>query len=428
MCSCWACDSASAGVAVACTTAAAAGSSFASIEKVADFAGNASAFDFSEPHSPMLNDAGTDWVADTGATRHMTPHRHWFVSYSPYSVPIRLADNTVIHSTGIGSVRFLPLLNGKPQRLLEFKDVLHVPLLRSNLLSVLYLTRNKLFNVMIDSSRISFIRNSKTLFTASITSNNAASLDGTVQPKTDFVGLVSTCPLDVTLWHRRFAHLNSKDVQRLLKGELCTGVLIKSKASLDPICEPCLAGKQHRAVVPKVSLTSYTTPLALVVSDLHGPLPVRSRQHYRYFITFIDAATRLWVVLPLKDKSGAFAAFKQFKALAENQLNRRIKVFRDDKGGEYMSREWEAFCVEQGIQRQHTVRAEPHQNGIAERANRSIMEHTLALLNESKLPGSFWWDAVSAYVHVRNRSPTAALASGTPYEHWYGSKPDVSHF
>ena len=80
---------------------------------------------------------------------------------------------------------------------------------------------------------------------------------------------------------------------------------------------------------------------------------MRSRHHYRYFITFIDAATRLWVVLPLK-------------ALAENQLNRRIKVFRDDKGGEYMSREWETFCVEQGIQRQHTVRAEPHQNGIAE--------------------------------------------------------------
>ena len=84
--------------------------------------------------------------------------------------------------------------------------------------------------------------------------------------------------------------------------------------------------------------------------------------------------------------------------------------------------------MEYGIARQHTVRAEPHQNGIAKRANRTIMEHTLALLNESKLSGSFWWDAVSAYVHVRNRSPTAALASGTPYEHWYGSKPDVSHF
>ena len=160
---------------------------------------------------------------------------------------------------------------------------------------------------------------------------------------------MSTCPLDVILWHRRFAHLNSKDVQRLLKGELCTGVLVKSKATMDPICEPCLAGKQHRADVPKFSNSQTTEPLAIVVSDLHGPLPVQSRHHYRYFITFIDVATRLWVVLPLKEKSGAFAAFKQFKALAENQLNRKIKLFRDDKGGEYMSAEWEAFCIQHGI-------------------------------------------------------------------------------
>ena len=96
----------------------------ASIQEVADFAGNASAFNFSDPSSPLLTDAGTDWVADTGATRHMTPHRHWFTSYAPFSVPIRLANNKVIHSTGKGTVRFQPLLNGKPQRLLEFHDVL----------------------------------------------------------------------------------------------------------------------------------------------------------------------------------------------------------------------------------------------------------------------------------------------------------------
>ena len=46
----------------------------ASIEEVADFAGSVSDFDFSDPHSPLLNDAAANWVADTGATRHMTPH------------------------------------------------------------------------------------------------------------------------------------------------------------------------------------------------------------------------------------------------------------------------------------------------------------------------------------------------------------------
>ena len=249
-----------------------------------------------------------------------------------------------------------------------------------------------------------------------------------MQAMTEFAGAVSTCPLDESLWHRRFAHLNVRDVHKLVQGDLVTGVTVKSKASMDPICEPCLAGKQHRVAVPKVALHRATQPLALVHSDVHGPLPVRSRLGYRYWITFIDDASRFWLILPLKDKSGAFAAFKQFKAFAENQLNSKIKALRDDKGGEYMSLEWEAFCAEHGIHRQHTVRAEPHQNGVAERANRTIMEHTIALLNEAKLPGSFWWDALSAYAHVRNCSPTAALPLGTPYEHWHGSKPDVSHF
>ena len=97
---------------------------------------------------------------------------------------------------------------------------------------MLYLTRNKSYNVTIDSARISFIRNSQLLFTATINSQNAAHVDGTVQPMTHFAGLVSTCPLDEALWHRRFAHLNIKDVHKLLKGELCTGVVIKSVREL----------------------------------------------------------------------------------------------------------------------------------------------------------------------------------------------------
>ena len=51
------------------------------------------------------------------------------------------------------------------------------------------------------------------------------------------------------------------------------------------------------------------------------------------------------------------------------------------------------------------------------------------MLNESRLPGSFWWDAVAAFTHIHNRSPSASIPAGkTPFELWSGSKPDVSHF
>ena len=401
--------------------------SFHSAE-TAEFAANASAIDFTDPHSPLLPDAGANWIADTGATSHMTPHRHWFSSYTPTKRPIRLADNQLVYAVGIGSVRFLPCIKGRSTRLIEFHDVLHVPDLRSNLLSVLYLTRCKQYTVHISSQSMFFYRSNQLLITAAIQSNNSACLDGQIVPMSDFAGRVSTCDLDSTLWHRRFCHLNREDVQRIIKGDIVSGVTVKSKQEMDPICEPCLAGKQHRVSVPKLAQHRSSVPLQLVHSDVHGPLPVRSRQHYQYWITFIDDATRYWAVLPLKNKSDAFAAFKQYKAFAENQLNSQIKCIRDDKGGEYMSGEWQAFCSAHGIQRQHTVRAEPHQNGVAERANRTLMEAIIAMLNESKLPGSFWLDALTTFVHVHNRSPTAANKFLTPYQLWHGSAPDVSHF
>ena len=51
------------------------------------------------------------------------------------------------------------------------------------------------------------------------------------------------------------------------------------------------------------------------------------------------------------------------------QLGSTVKLLRDDKGGEYMSNEFNAHLAAAGITRQHTVRNEPHQNGVAERAN-----------------------------------------------------------
>ena len=91
----------------------------------------------------------------------------------------------------------------------------------------------------------------------------------------------------------------------------------------------------------------------------------------------------------LKRKSETFATFKQFKAWAENDTGAKLGTLRDDKGGEYMSREFEVFCIEHGIQRQHTVRNCPQQNGVAER-NRTMEEGVVSMLYESGMPTAFW--------------------------------------
>ncbi|PBK92332.1 hypothetical protein ARMGADRAFT_875355, partial [Armillaria gallica] len=77
---------------------------------------------------------------DTGVSRHMTPHCHWFHMYSLHVIPIHLTDNMVIHSAGVGLVVFKPEIEGEVSDKVKLHDVLHVPELQNNLLSPYHLT------------------------------------------------------------------------------------------------------------------------------------------------------------------------------------------------------------------------------------------------------------------------------------------------
>ena len=142
--------------------------------KSTDFARNSQA----NLSSPLQLNADFHWIADTSATSHMTPHCHWFKSYTHYGTPIHFANNIVIYSASVGNVVFEPIVNGKQVKAVEFSQVLHVSDLRSNLLSCLYLTHHKGITINIFSHSMVFRQGRKTLFTASINSFNSATLNG----------------------------------------------------------------------------------------------------------------------------------------------------------------------------------------------------------------------------------------------------------
>ncbi|KAF2343415.1 Ribonuclease H-like domain, partial [Trinorchestia longiramus] len=60
--------------------------------------------------------------------------------------------------------------------------------------------------------------------------------------------------------------------------------------------------------------------------------------------------------------------------------------------------------------------------------NRTILEAVRAMLSESKLPKTFWAEAVSTAVYVKNRIPTSAHKNLTLYQALNGHKPNVQHF
>ena len=110
----------------------------------------------------------------------MTPHWHWIRNYTPYRVPIHFADNRVIYSEGVGTIVFRPLVNKKDSRDVELTQILHVPALQNNLLPVLYLMRQKQFDIHISFNTISFSCSGSVLFTATMDDNNIGYLNGTV--------------------------------------------------------------------------------------------------------------------------------------------------------------------------------------------------------------------------------------------------------
>jgi hypothetical protein len=74
------------------------------------------------------------WYLDSGATRHMTPHRHWFTNYTPIAKPlsVSLADDSTQVAVGVGTIQF-KLPSGS---LTSVSNVLHVPKISKNLISV----------------------------------------------------------------------------------------------------------------------------------------------------------------------------------------------------------------------------------------------------------------------------------------------------
>ena len=49
------------------------------------------------------------------------------------------------------------------------------------------------------------------------------------------------------------------------------------------------------------------------------------------------------------------------------------------------------------------------------------------MIFHAKMPLNCWAEAVNTAVYLHNRSPTSSLTDGTPYEHWFGQKPNVSN-
>eukprot|EP00253_Pinus_taeda_P023761 PITA_23761 len=97
-----------------------------------------------------------------------------------------------------------------------------------------------------------------------------------------------------------------------------------------------------------------------------------------------------------------------FKALVENQIGKKIKIWRTDNGIEYESNEFIDYCREVGIKRETTTTYTPMQNGVVERNNRTIIKATHAMFHDQGLP-KFLWEKLPTSLCMFKQMPTSSI-------------------
>ena len=220
-----------------------------------------------------------------------------FISYleTGKSIPIHMGDDSTIISEGQGTV---DLENG------FFSNVLYVPSLAANLLSVYQMTHTGM------PKRVSFIPNdveiieiaSRKLIAKCLANNHAKSYEFSHFVADAKPTALLTHGNEVSrMWHERFGHLNFKYLKQLQKYSMVEGLpVIKATTG---VCKGCVIGKHPEHKFDQGKENRATRILGMIHYDISGPIPITSINGSRYLLTFIYYFSRYTWVFFLKKKS-----------------------------------------------------------------------------------------------------------------------------
>ncbi|GJY30767.1 putative ribonuclease H-like domain-containing protein [Tanacetum coccineum] len=228
------------------------------------------------------------------------------------------------------------------------------------------------------------------------------------------------------MWHRRLGHINFKNLNKLVKGNLVRGLPSKVFRN-DHTCVACHKGKQHRASCKAKLERLIIEPLHTLHMDLFRPTSIKSINHASYCLVITDDCTRFSWVFFLASKDETSGILQNFIRQIENQLNHRVKIIRSDNGTEFKNRDMLEFCRNKGIKQEYSNARTPQQNGVAKRMNMTLIMAAKTMRADSLLPTTFWTEAISTACYVLNRIRVTKPQNKTPYELLFGQKLIISY-
>ncbi|CAL8138375.1 unnamed protein product [Prunus armeniaca] len=362
------------------------------------------------------------WYFDSGCSKHMSGDKNVFSSLSPFDGgTVTFGGGHRSQVVGKGTV----CIPGLP----ELKNVRFVEGLTSNLISVSQLCDDGIVEVRFSKHGCKIIgKGGNEIVSVARSRDNCFCIDGVNDAKE----IVCNKVVNETsiLWHQRLGHVNFRDLHKLSKRELVSG-LPKLEKSDEHVCEGCQLGKQIRVSHKKVKHIQTNVIIELVHMDLVGPIQTVSLGGKKYILVMVDDFSRFTWVSFLREKSETFQRFKSVcHLLQKEKMTSHLPLvrIRTDHGSEFENSQFLKFCEEMGIKHEFSAPITPQQNGVVERKNRVLVEMARVMLNSKNLAKHFWAEAVNTACYISNRVFVRSGTKQTPYEIWKGKKPNVSYF
>ncbi|GKA77762.1 ribonuclease H-like domain-containing protein, partial [Tanacetum coccineum] len=373
------------------------------------------------PHRTLKNKG----IVDSGCSRHMTGNKAYLADFQDFNGGPVAFGGSKGYIMGKGKIK-----TGK----LDFEDVSFVKELQHfNLFSVSQMCDKKNKVLFTDSECLVLspdfkLPDENQIILQVPKQNNMFSFNlENIVPLGDLACLIAKATCDESnLWHKRLGHVNFKNLNRLVKGNLVRGLPSKLFQN-DHTCVACQKGKQHKASCKAKLVSSISHPLQLLHMDLFGPTYVRSLNQKTYCLVITDDFIRFSWTFFLRTKDETSAILKDFIRQIENQLNQKVKTIRCDNGTEFKNRDMIEFCGLKGIKREYSNARTPQQNGVAERKNKTLIKAARTMLADSFLPNTFWAEAVRTACYVLNRVLVTKPHNKTPNELLTGKKPIISY-
>src|SRR5271168_88594 len=362
---------------------------------------------------------------DSGAWCHMSPYKHKFINFIPIQRKVlTAADGGHFEAIGKGDMH-ITMPNGKSTTRILLKDVLYAPNMGVTLVSI----------GKIDSAGYAalFHKNQLRIFSSMKGRKMLAQIqmmNGLYQVEhrkdEDIVAAVDSERVTIDRLHRLMGHIAPEAAKALVEKGLVEGFKLDESGQMPKSCDACEYGKAHRKPVKKEREAPRAAKIGDEIHlDVWGPSPVQTIGGREYYSTYTDDHSRYSKLYLQRHKSKTFEAYKRYEAYLLRQKGVHIKKLHTDRGGEYLSNDFSNHLAAMGTIRNLTVHDTPEHNGVAERLNRTLLEKVRAMLHSSGLPKFLWGEAINHAVYLKNRTGTKALDGKTPFEVFYGLKPNL---